>query len=145
MRYSSLVLLFVIAILANCSNNKGQDEADASAEQGDTGLEADVNRIHDEVMPRMGELYKLKKKLQQRDTAASTTPAEKTKINAAIQKLDSAYEGMMNWMHQFKPEEHQVEEKEAREYLEGELEKIKKVKKDMLAAIETGRTLVGEQ
>jgi hypothetical protein len=145
MRYSSFVLLFVIAILANCSNNKGQDEAGAAVEQGDIGLEADVNRIHDEVMPRMGELYKLKKKLQERDAASSTTPSEREKINAAILKLDSAYDGMMNWMHQYKPEDHQEKEGQAREYLEGELEKIKKVKSDMLTAIETGKNIIGEQ
>lgn len=138
MRYLSLVLLFIIALLVNCSNNKTRDDAGAATEQGDTGLEADVNRIHDEVMPRMGELYKLKKKLQARDTAAST-PADKAKINSAIQKLDSAYDGMMTWMHQYKPEEHQ---ENAKEYLEGELEKIRKVKNDMLEAIKTGEALV---
>jgi hypothetical protein len=47
---------------------------------------------------------------------------------------------MMVWMRKFNPLPDSLGEEKAREYLENEMEKIKKVREDVLAAIEKAKT-----
>ena len=66
---------------------------------------------------------------------------KKKEIEATIAKLDSASEGMMTWMHEFKPEaDSTASEEKVREYLEREMERVKKVKEDILEAIEKAKS-----
>ena len=93
--------------------------------------------IHDEVMPKMDNLYKLKKALQ--DTLANTPalPAEKKKVyEAHILRIDSASNAMMVWMREFNPSADSLGSESYRGYMERELEKVEKVKAAMLQALE---------
>jgi hypothetical protein len=93
--------------------------------------------IHDEVMPKMDNLYKLKKALQ--DTLANTPSlsAEQKKIyEAHILRIDSASNAMMVWMRQFNPSADSLGSDSYRIYMEGELEKVENVKAAMLKALE---------
>ena len=100
----------------------------------------EVMKVHDEVMPKMGDLYNLKKELEKKIADTPTMSEEKKKeIESIIAKLDSADQGMRDWMHHFNPIPDSVGEEKAREYLEDEMEKVKKVKADILEAMEEAK------
>ncbi|MEM6316650.1 MAG: hypothetical protein AAF960_03215 [Bacteroidota bacterium] len=99
----------------------------------------EVMVVHDEVMPKMGELHKLEKQLKKQ----TSTEAQQ----AAITKIEAAQESMMDWMRNFKPMrkvakmEHQV----AMDYLKEEQKKVAEVKRLMLEGIEVGQGLLSEK
>ena len=97
-----------------------------------SALEVEVIAIHDEVMPKMGDMYKARKKLR---TIMKETKdeSEKSIIIKLINDLENADEGMMTWMHEWKVPD---EDPEKTNYLLQEKEKITKVKIDMLSSLE---------
>jgi hypothetical protein len=100
--------------------------------------EAEVMAIHDEVMPKMGEIHLARKSLKE---IFSKTNDEvlKTEITRLMANLDQADEGMMVWMEQWKvPEDSQ--EKSA--YFLKEKEKITKVKHDMLNSLQEASNFI---
>jgi hypothetical protein len=105
--------------------------------QDNQALYDDVMEVHDEVMPKMNDIYKLKEELKKQIADSPSLVDEKKKaIESAILKLDSASERMMVWMRNFNPLPDSLGEEKARGYLEEQQEEIKKVKDDMLKAIE---------
>lgn len=56
--------------------------------------------IHDEIMPKMGAIHQRTKTLKaQWETNQTLTEETKEAISVAIQELESADEGMWEWMH----------------------------------------------
>lgn len=97
----------------------------------------EVMSVHDEVMPKMDDIYKLKTALKkQLSDDPNMAEQKKKEIELAILQLDSASESMMVWMRNFNPLPDSLGEEKARQYLELEKEKVNKVKDDMLNAIE---------
>jgi hypothetical protein len=148
MKSINAILLFLcLAALISC----GKKDSDAAAgdpidSDANQLLEKEAWRIHDEVMPKMGSLYKLKGALQEKIKNAPDMPEEKkTEIQGIIGELDAAYESMMQWMRNFKPELHASSEEETQAYLENEIESIKKVKTDILDALEKGKAAAEDQ
>ena len=68
---------------------------------------------------------------------------KKESVEKTILQLDSASNLMMDWMHQFDPLPDSSDAEEARAYLESQMEKIKKVKEEMEAAIEQAKGKTG--
>lgn len=92
--------------------------------------------IHDEVMPKMGELMSLKKKLLAK-VNESENPDE---LGDLALNLDQAQEGMMVWMRQWAanaaPHENgETTNEERMEFLNTEMEKVKKVREDINRSI----------
>jgi hypothetical protein len=97
-------------------------------------LEGEVMKIHDEVMPKINNIYVEKTRLSSK---LDSVPAEKKKeIEVVILELDSAMNGMYVWMREFKPESHAETEEDGRKYLESEMNKVKKVKSDIASSLE---------
>lgn len=97
----------------------------------------EVMVIHDEVMPEMGTIHKLKKQFK---AALKNSKGEEDirKINDQIKALDYADDSMMDWMHQFKvPKESTDGEKLT--YLEDQRQKMIKVNTEMKAIITSAR------
>lgn len=101
-------------------------------------LEDEVIAIHDEVMPKMGDMHMARKNLREILKKAEDEAA-KTEILTMISDLESADEGMMTWMHEWKVPEN---EPEKTEYLEKEKVKITKVKVDMLTSLENAHKFI---
>jgi vacuolar-type H+-ATPase subunit I/STV1 len=147
MKHLTTKVIFLILSLAliNCgkSSHDEHHDHDASEEVEDDAGKAlldEVDKIHDEAMEKMGEVRKLRNELKKTIENSSDLVEEKKKeIEPQIAKLDSAYNGMMDWMHKFHPEVDTLDEEAYREYLEEQLEKAKKVKSDILEAIERAR------
>ena len=100
-------------------------------------------KVHDEVMPKLDNIYQLKEKLKNKIAETPALAAEKKQqIEASIAKLDSASEGMMVWMRQFDPMADSLTTEKKREYLENEMEKIKKVREDVNEALTAGEAAV---
>lgn len=96
-----------------------------------------VMDIHDEVMPKMGDIYKMKKSLK--DSIANTTDMSgetKLKFEQKILQLDSAGNSMMVWMREFNPPEPK-DEKAFNKYMETELVKVKKMREEVMKALNT--------
>lgn len=130
------MLLIAALLVAGCgqrSNDHHSEEVgDAIATGGNQALYDEVMKIHDEVMPRMDEIYRKKESLKNRiANAPEMVEADKRAIEDSITELDQASEGMMVWMREFNPIPDSLGEEKAREYLENEMEKIKKVREDI--------------
>ena len=124
--------LFILALVWGCGQKTHDNQA----------LYDEVMKVHDEVMPKMDDIYKLKQELKKQIADSSTLAVEKRKtIEGTILRLDSASENMMVWMRNFNPIPDSLGEEKARAYLEDQKEKIKKVKEEMLEAIDEAKAL----
>ena len=136
------VVICLSFALINCGGKSGHDEnhdhtaGDAAEEDSNGALYEEVMKLHDEGMGKMDEMYKLKEELKNKIASAPELVEEKRKeLEDKISGLDSASKGMMQWMRNFHPETDSLDEQGYREYLESEMEKVKKVKDDILDAI----------
>lgn len=135
--------LLIVGLSACIGCGKANRDTTASDPVEDNSNEALYNQvmdIHDEVMPKMNDIYTLKKLLQEKITSSPDLVEEKKKeLEETIQQLDSASNSMMVWMRQFNPPADTASEEAMREYLESQLEKVKKMREDVLVALERGK------
>jgi len=141
-------LLTLLSLIILSCGQKQQSEVhhhDSAADGPNTGNETlykEVMDVHNEVMPRMDDIFKLKEALKNKVANTPAMPDEnKKKIEATILQLDSAGEGMMIWMRKFNPLPDSTGHDEAKAYLENEMVKVKKVRQDILDALEKGKSL----
>lgn len=134
-------LLFALSIvIASACQQQSRDQHQDHDHGGEAGVNQElydeVMRIHDEVMPKMNDIYKLKTAKKTRLEMPGLPEQERQQIQNDIARLDSANEGMMVWMRQFDPPD-SVSEEQARTYLQAELEKVKQVREDILEALQS--------
>lgn len=136
-----LFILFVMLTACGKTSNQAQDEGmeEPENENPNQALYDKVMDVHDEVMPKMEDIYKIKSQIKEQIANSPNLVTEKKEaLEKLVFELDSANNLMMEWMHQFKPLPDSADEEEARAYLESQMEKIIKVKQEMLNAIEKG-------
>ena len=140
-RHLALVLFFLIATACQQQPGDHQHDHNDHDHHGEAGanqeLYDEVMRIHDEVMPKMNDIYKLKTAKKTRLEMPGLPEQERRQIQNDIARLDSASEGMMAWMRQFNPLPDSTGEEKARVYLESELEKVKQVSEDIQEALQS--------
>lgn len=124
-------------LVIGCNKQADHDEQDDVQISPNQKLYNEVMQVHDEVMPKMNDLYKAKNSLQTRLKLPGLPEQERKEIEIKIAHIDSASEGMMVWMRQFDPPADSLGEEKARAYLENELVKVKKVREDILEALES--------
>ncbi|NJL75975.1 MAG: hypothetical protein HC892_14085 [Saprospiraceae bacterium] len=132
-------ILAILALFLGFACNDNANKVEQLKEQ--EALYQQVREVHDEVMPKMGELNAITRGLK----ALSDLPDSlQTNVTAAVSNLENAHEGMMSWMSslqtleglQTKPHEEIIT------YLSEELVKVEAVKSDMLSSIAAGKTLL---
>jgi hypothetical protein len=131
--------IYLLAVILFGCGGQSQDSQNGTSDSdnGDPNqvLYEQVMDIHDEVMPKTGELYSLKQKLQEQIAAApDMVVEERQKLEQRIARLDSVNKLMMDWMHYFTLPD-SVTDEAKREYLESEMEKIKQVREAILETI----------
>jgi hypothetical protein len=131
------VVLFCVACQKQHDGEHEHDSEEEIENSPNQALYDQVMDIHDEVMPKMNDLYKAKTSLKTRLALPGLGETEKQEINTKIARIDSASESMMVWMRHFDPIPDSVGEDKARAYLESELVKVKKVKEGILAALKS--------
>jgi len=117
-----LMVIVLICTMTNC----GEKEK---------SLYDQVMDIHDEVMPKMNDIYKMKKSLQDSIKNTPDMPEEtKLKFQQTILQLDSAGNSMMVWMREFNPPD-QKDEEAFNKYMEAELVSVKKMREVVMRAL----------
>ncbi len=139
-----IAISFIILVACGKSGEHAHHQEDGSTDVNpNQALYDQVMVIHDEVMPKMEDIYQLKKNLQ--DKIANTpgiVEEQKKELEGVILSLDSANHAMMDWMHNFNPLPDSVDQEAAREYLETEMERIRKVRDLTNETLEKARTVV---
>jgi len=131
----SLILGLAIVGCQKSEHAHEQDEDFVEPDSTNTILYNQVMDIHDEVMPKMEDLYNLKKDLQEK-LGSTTDQASKADIELRLAQIDSASKLMMDWMHQFNPPPDTVDQEQIRAYLESEMEKVKRVREAILETLD---------
>lgn len=131
-----VVLIFAGGIWA-CSD-KDKEEKDS--------LMSQVMAAHDEVMPKMGDLRRLSKTLNEKaDSLAAQDSASFAghieELRSTAEKIEAANESMMEWMRQFEVPDNEAPVQEVLVYLKEQKAKIDKVREDMLDSMEEGQKL----
>jgi predicted small lipoprotein YifL len=135
-----LLLIAVFGVLAACGKSgKDVPADDLVAENTNQVLYNEAMDIHDEVMPKMGNLMSLKRKLKDTLDTPGLTEAQQNDFKSRVQLLDSAQKSMMDWMHGVYPPEDSTAGEDYRQYIEGKLEDAKKMRSLILEALEKGK------
>jgi len=119
MRYYFLFLCLVSCI--SCNSEFVSSEVKDSYDQ--------VMKIHDDIMPEVSTIRRLKKRVGRIDDNSSTK-------SELIHQLEAANEGMMEWMHQFDLDKKATEQQQI-EYLLLEKKRVTKVSNDMVNAMQS--------
>jgi len=101
----------------------------------------EVMEIHDDVMPEMSTIHRLKKQLKAIDTTAVNSP-NYTTILHHLNALEKADEGMMGWMAEFSNPTLETDEMEAIKYLKKEKIKISEVRDQMRESIASAKGIL---
>ena len=108
--------------------------------------------IHDDVMPKMGQINKLSRTLRKHLKNNKETIAENEvqKIEASVKLLTDAHDGMMEWMNvnggftKLRSVRADKDHAGVLKYIEKETASIENVKKMMLESIKSGEALKNE-
>lgn len=132
-RFFNLLLAF---FLLACGGSTQSEQSDQ------TTLKEEVMAVHDEVMPKMGELRSMEKKLRAKgDSLLASDSLLAQKHIAAADAIKHANDGMMTWMRSFDPNYEGTEE-EIKSYMESQKDSIEKVRDNMLQSLDSGKRLL---
>lgn len=142
----ALVLLSFVA----CENAGTQTNQPSTESTAQSQLEAqtwdEVIGIHDEVMPEMSTISRIKRRVSAYlEEQTSSQPSSKTELLDLLTQLQQAEDGMWDWMYNFQqlePLQDSLDHQGILNYLEYERERIEKVKAEMVQSIKDGRTLM---
>jgi len=103
-------------------------------------LREQIIGVHDEVMPKMGELKGLEKKASEQADSLyaqdSTATAEIESLRALAVQLNQAHEGMFVWMRQYSLEEEGKTPEEIKIYLDEQWIKVNQVNETIQSALQ---------
>lgn len=131
MKRTILFLIFTSLVLINaCGSRSSMDNEK---------LRTEVIAVHDEVMPKMGQLQSLQRKAiekaEEMQTQEPVDSAAVAEYKALAYDLNLAYEAMFDWMHQYEPEDGEMSQEELKKYLDGQMVLITEVNQDVKAAL----------
>jgi predicted nucleic acid-binding Zn-ribbon protein len=134
---TNIITLAILVTLFACNTNEKEQEA----------IITEVIATHDEVMPKLGELEKVARKLSSLADSLSADSTQATLIKMLQHQsgvIKDANESMMVWMRQYDGEYSKKVESHAdvMKYLNDQLTKINKVRDDMNNTLEAGRDLL---
>ena len=144
-------LLLILCLLAfSCGNNRGREStgevSDAKLsetemtniqKQLEDSLYSVVMGIHDEIMPKMQDIFNIKTALEDK---LSNREVNNDSLVLIIDELEQAEAGMMNWMRSFRPDK-TVGHDSLMLYYRSEKEKIEKVKEEMESSLEKAKSM----
>ncbi len=112
--------------------------------------ETKILDVHDEVMPKLGEVMNLRKKVLAKATELqSSNPQSEdlADLRELATELDEAREGMMTWMNDWsksaKPHVNGETSEEAQKaFFEAEMERVTKVKDDINSSIASAKEVL---
>ncbi len=135
MRYS-IILGLTFFVLSACQSNSDKTLFDSKVK----ALEKEVLAIHDEVMPRMGEVVQLSYKMDSL-VKITTDTVEQNILNGHYKNLVKADKDMMHWMRGYNTPALPYDSASLK-YLLNEKVKVEKLKALILNAIDEGNTIL---
>jgi len=132
-RNVSLVCGFLLVVLASCVSNNQEKELKQ--------LEQEVIELHDEVMPLMDPLYKIRKGLQEMTELDSAN----IELKNAINTIEIAEEAMMDWMRNYDMTFKGNDSAETLQYFSEKKKSIEQVAVDMKLAKKSGEELLNSK
>jgi hypothetical protein len=147
--FFSVFLIVSSVLIVSCS----EKQKEAKDELYDK-----VMAVHDEIMPKMGDIMKFKKQLQEKiDALSEAEEIDSVKIseleqaiadldkvtNAALKQADS-HDEMMGWMRQFDNDFEGMVNEDIMKYLNDQMGKIKKVGEVTNAALQNAQLKLAE-
>lgn len=110
---------------------------------------AEVIAVHDEVMPKMGQLKSFEKRALQRAeelTAMDAVDSVKVQeMKGLALELDQAYEAMFVWMRQYETEDGERTPEEVKAYLDAQMVSVSEVNRLMKSALAKADSLLKSQ
>ncbi len=138
--FKNLIFVVIILVFSSCIRQNGK----AYQERKD-----EIIAIHDEVMPKMGDLKELKKevlaKIQELSKDSIQQESKIKELNILAQDLDKAFDGMFIWMRQFQSSFDEMEDEEIDLYLNKQKEMVEKVNADIKYSILSARSELGKK
>ncbi len=128
------ISLYTLLLLSACTQQKASQQDD---------LKAEVIAVHDSIMPKMGHFVRESKNIDQHlakmDSLKQIQPDLDTadlkqKMRSVQQELTAANDEMTNWMHEFEPDQGEMNDEEYNAYLEGELHRVKGMEQQFIRA-----------
>ena len=130
LRFLKIMTLAILTITISSCKTETTDRKDYK----------EVMRVHDEAMARMGEIYELKRQIQElKEELTDTIMVELSE--KLISSLDEADEGMMNWMAKFRIPEDKGDV-QIKSYFIEEQKKVDIVNKDIAESIAEAKKFV---
>ena len=132
------ILITILFLTFSCSSGNQAGNESASGVISIDSLKSEVLFVHDEVMPKMGELRKASKDLRLwADSLMELDSARANMLNSLAEDIAEANESMMAWMRAYEPDFDGTEE-EIRAYFEAQKVSIQKVRDDMEGSLARG-------
>lgn len=128
---ASALTLLVSYLILSCANPLIEENKK---------LREQIIGVHDEVMPKMGELKALEKKASEQADSLyaqdSTATAEIESLRSLASQLNQAHEDMFVWMRQYSLEEEGKTPEEIKIYLDEQWVKVNQVNKSIQSALQ---------
>ena len=138
MRFTPFYFVFTLFIFFQSCGNKQVEKNKVQREQ--------IIAVHDEVMPKMGQLKSMEKAaLQKVEELQSSDVPNLEKIESLknlASQLNLAYEGMFVWMRQYNTEDGEQTPEEVKAYLEEQLLLVSKVNEDIKVVLDQAEQLL---
>ncbi|MFZ6664034.1 hypothetical protein [Peijinzhouia sedimentorum] len=144
-KLKTLFLAVVVAFVAIAC------ESGPTEEEQQNSLKDEVMEIHDEVMPKMGEMNTLKNELlaDADSLSADSSNVENLELSIDLKQiaseLEEANKSMMDWMRNYKPTFDEQTHEEIMQYLEDQKVKAGEVKTKILTSIEKAKAKIAEK
>ncbi|OUS16526.1 hypothetical protein A9Q93_05630 [Nonlabens dokdonensis] len=151
MKNTFYIIAIAMFTLTSCKKEAtAEEKALATQIEAYDALMTEAMEVHDEIMPKMGELMELQGEITEKAETGELSDANQSSIVA--EELTKSHDGMMTWMKDYSEKfpygEPSPETKEAIDEklpaLEQEVEEIKELRDQTMEAIENAKALLNK-
>ncbi len=115
----------------------------SDTKEAETLLNQEIMKVHDEVMPKMGEINRMKRQLSEYKDAVPDDNAEmKDSLINAILLLAKTEDNMNDWMAGYKYPNPDMQHEEIMTYLKGQQDTIQQINNEVFMTIAIGNGLL---
>lgn len=115
----------------------------SDTKEAETLLNQEIMKVHDEVMPKMGEINRMKRQLSEYKDAVPDDNAEmKDSLINAILLLAKTEDNMNDWMAGYKYPNPDMQHDQIMKYLKGQQDTIQQINNEVFMTIAIGNGLL---